>query len=188
MNKFIFLISVFAIISCKTEQDADNMAENKLDTTAFQKKLDFDNPDYSLEPEAKEYALKWIEYITAQNEIRNLEQVTVNDVKNNAATIAEIMESLKNSVPDSLKSTAVEARLNVVNTKAQLLKQYSGRQEPDAEDIERTSKELHLEFNNLKLQMNEIFLKSLEDFEEELEKFEEMEREQDSISQDSIDN
>lgn len=183
MNKIFFLITVFALISCKTDKDADNMAENKIDTTAFQKKLDFENPDYALEPEAKEYALKWIEYITAQNEIKNLENATVNEVKNNASSIAQIMESLKNSVPDSLKSTAVEARLNVVNTKAQLLKQYSGRQEPDAGDIAQTSQELHLEFNNLKLQMNEIFLKSLEDFEEELEQFEDLEKQQE---QDSI--
>ena len=186
MNKFILLISVLAIFSCKTDQDADNMAENKVDTTAFQKKINIEGPEYGLEPEAREYALKWIEYITAQNEVNNLENATINDVKNNAGAIAQIMESLKNSVPDSLRSTAVEARLNVVNTKAQLLKQYSGRQEPDAEDIAETSRELHLEFNNLKLQMNEIFLKSLEDFEEELEQFEEMER--DSIPQDSIQN
>ena len=186
MHKYIFLIAVFAMISCKTDQDADKMAENKVDTTAFQKKLSIEGPDYKLEPEARDYALKWIEYITAQNEIKNLENATINDVKNNAGAIAQIMESLKNSLPDSLRSTAVEARLNVVNTKAQLLKQYSGRQEPDAEDIAETSRELHLEFNNLKLQMNEIFLKSLEDFEEEMEQFEQMER--DSISQDSVAN
>ena len=130
-----------------------------------------------LEPEAKKYALNWVEYITAQNEMKKLENSTINQVKNNAPAIAQIMESLKNSVPDSLRSVAVEARLNVVNTKAQLLKQYSGRQEPDAEDIAQTTKELHLEFNNLKLQMNEIFLKTLEEFEKELDEFEKMERE-----------
>lgn len=103
---------------------------------------------------------------------------------NSAPAIAQIMESLKSSLPDSLKSVAVESRLNVVNTKAQLLKQYSGKQEPDAEDIAQTTQELHLEFTNLKLQMNEIFLKSLEDFEKELDEFEQLEREQDSISAD----
>ncbi|MBT8296277.1 MAG: hypothetical protein KJO51_07660 [Gramella sp.] len=121
---------------------------------------------------------------TAFQQKLKLENISINDVKNNAGAIAQIMESLKNSVPDSLNSVAVEARLNVVNTKAQLLKQYAGRQDPDAEDIAQTTKELHLEFNNLKLQMNEIFLKTLEEFEKELDDFEREEKEGDSLSED----
>ena len=182
MNKFIFLIIILTVISCKTDKDTEKSAQNLEDTTAFQKKLSIEDPNYALEPEAKEYALNWIEFITAQNEVKKLENATINQVKNNAGTIAQIMETLKNSVPDSLSSVAVEARLNVVNTKAQLLKQYSGRQEPDAEDIAQTSRELHLEFNNLKLQMNEIFLKTLEEFEKELDDFERMEKEMDTLN------
>ncbi|WP_026932711.1 hypothetical protein [Christiangramia echinicola] len=181
MHKFIYLILILLIAACKTDKDAEESASNIEDTTAFQKKLKIEDPNYALEPEAKDYALKWVEYITAQNEVNKLETATINEVKNNAGAIAQIMESLKNSVPDSLKSVAVEARLNVVNTKAQLLKQYSSRQDPDAEDIAETTKELHLEFNNLKLQMNELFLKTLEEFEKELDDFEREEREQDSI-------
>ena len=183
MNKIIYLIFILILVACKTDKDAEDSAENKVDTTAFQKKLKIEDPNYALEPKAKEYALKWVEYITAQNEVNKLETATINEVKNDAGAIAQIMESLKNSVPDSLKSIAVESRLNVVNTKAQLLKQYSGRQDPDAEDIAETTKELHLEFNNLKLQMNELFLKTLEEFEKELDDFEREEREQDSISE-----
>lgn len=181
MNKFILFISALVLISCKTETDAEDSAENLTDTTAFQQTLKIEDPNYALEPEARKYALNWVEYITAQNEVNKLEDATINEVMNNSGAIAQIMESLKNSVPDSLKSVAVEARLNVVDTKAKLLKQYSGKQEPDAEDIAQTTKELHLEFNNLKLQMNEIFLKSLEDFEKELDEFERNERQQDTI-------
>ncbi|MBT8319293.1 MAG: hypothetical protein KJP01_04110 [Gramella sp.] len=184
MNKFFLLIIIIIATSCKTDRDAESSATNKQDTTAFQQKLKLENPDFALEPEAKKYALNWVEYITAQNELRKLENISINEVKNNAGAIAQIMESLKNSVPDSLNSVAVEARLNVVNTKAQLLKQYAGRQDPDAEDIAQTTKELHLEFNNLKLQMNEIFLKTLEEFEKELDDFEREEKEVDSLSED----
>ena len=123
-----------------------------------------------------------MEFITAQNEIEKLNDITVNEVMNSAGEIAQIMESLKNSVPDSLASIPVEARLNVVNTKAQLLKQYSTKRDPDAEEIRETTRELYKEFNNLKLQMNEIFLKSLEDFERELDEIEKAEREQDSLA------
>lgn len=186
MQKIIYFILILAVISCKTEQNGENSVEDQMDTTAFQQKLKIENVSLPLEPEARKYALNWVEFITAQNEIKRLENSTINEVMNSAPAIAQIMESLNNSVPDSLKSVAVESRLNVINTKAQLLKQYSGKQEPDAEDIAQTTEELHTEFDNLKLQMNEIFLKSLEEFEKELDEFEEMEREQDSISTDSI--
>ena len=184
MNKSVLLLLILIATSCKTDRDAESNTTNKQDTTAFQQKLNLENPDFALEAEAKKYALNWVEYITAQNEIRKLEDISINEVRNNAGAIAQIMESLKNSVPDSLSSVAVEARLNVVNTKAQLLKQYSGRQEPDAEDIAQTTKELHLEFNNLKLQMNEIFLKTLEEFEKELDDFEREEEQRDSLPKD----
>lgn len=184
MKKFILFISILAFVCCKTEQDAEKSAEEAVDTTAFQAQIKIDEGDLALRPEARDYALGWVEFITAQNEIEKLKNSTVNEVMNSAGAIAQIMESLKTSVPDSLKSVPVEARLNVVNTKAQLLKQYSGKQEPDAEVIAQTSRELHQEFNNLKLQMNEIFLKSLEDFEKELDEFEQQEKDKDSTAED----
>lgn len=183
MKTLIFFGLILTLISCKTEQDGENSIQNEIDTTSFQKEIKIEENELSLEPKARNFALNWVEYITAQNEIKRLENSTINQVMNNAPSIAQIMESLKTSVPDSLKSVAVESRLNVVNTKAQLLRQYSGKQNPDAEDIAQTTKELHQEFTNLKLQMNEIFLKSLEEFEKELDEFEKMERELDSTSQ-----
>lgn len=183
MTKFILSISILLLISCKSEKDAEETAEDLTKKVAFQQEIEIEDPGYSLDEEARKYALNWVEYITAQNEVRKLENSTINQVMQNSGAIAQIMESLKNSVPDSLQSVAVEARLNVVNTKAQLLKQYSGKQDPNAEDIARTTEELHLEFNNLKLQLNEIFLKSLEDFEKELDKFEENERKKDTLEE-----
>lgn len=184
MKKFILFISLLAFVCCKTEQDAEKSAEEAVDTTAFQAKIKIEDKELGLRPEARDYALGWVEFITAQNEIEKLNNSTVNEVMSNAGAIAQIMESLKTSVPDSLRSVPVEARLNVVNTKAQLLRQYSAKQEPDAEVIAQTTKELFQEFNNLKLQMNEIFLKSLEDFEKELDEFEQQERQKDTTSED----
>lgn len=182
MPKIILIIFLISLVGCRSETDAGEKAEEAVDTTAFQASVEIDERSLSLEPEARKYALNWVEFITAQNEIDQLNDISVNQVMNNAGEIAQIMESLKNSVPDSLASIPVEARLNVVNTKAQLLKQYSAKRDPDAEEIRETTKELYREFNNLKLQMNEIFLKSLEDFEKELDEIEKAERKQDSLA------
>lgn len=184
MKRFFLFIVALSIISCRTEHDAEDSAKDAADTTAFQEEIKTEEELETLEPEARNFALNWVEFITAQNEIEKLKGSKVGDVMNNSGAIAQIMQSLKTSLPDSLKSIPVEARLNVVNTKAQLLNQYSHKQEPDAEAISQTASELYTEFNNLKLQMNEIFRKSLEDFERELEEFER--REQDSLRQDTL--
>lgn len=186
MPKIILFILIICLTACKSENEAGEKAENNMDTTAFQAIIELDKRSLNLEPEARKYALNWVEFITAQNEIDKLDDITINQVMNNAGEIAQIMESLKNSVPDSLASIPVEARLNVVNTKAQLLKQYSSKRDPNASEIRETTKELYQEFNNLKLQMNEIFLKSLEDFERELDEIEKAEREQDSLASSKI--
>lgn len=182
---FIFFI-LLVLASCKSEPQDTQDPNAVSDSIAFQKPLVLPQQEVKLDSTPRNIALKWVEFITAENEIRNLRGSKVIDVADKAPAITEIMQSLKASLPDTLRSNAVESRLTVVLTKSLLLKQFAGQREPDAKKIEQTTTELYSEFNNLKRQMNEKFLKTLEDFEEELDKFEEEERKQrelDSITQ-----
>lgn len=159
-------------MGCKHENEA---SENEVlkDTSKFAQSLDFTNEEVVLLPEANEQVSQWLAYITAQNEINNLRNSTINQVKENASPMAQIMQSLKSSVPDTLSSKAVEARLNVLATKARILQQISSKRNPDAEEIKKVAEEIPTDFNNFKLQLNELFLKTLEDFELELDKAQE---------------
>ncbi|AVR45018.1 hypothetical protein C7S20_06885 [Christiangramia fulva] len=179
MRYWLYILLAIGVLSCKNQQQQEDASTTKKDTTRFQAKIKTPEKPISLEPEARKYALQWVEFIAAQNEIDKLENSTVEDVIDNSKAISQIMQSLQISVPDSLQSIPVKARLNVVNTKAQLLDQYSHKREPDPKVIAHTASDLYEEFNNLKLQMNEIFRKTLEDFEKELDELEE--REKDSL-------
>ncbi len=184
MKAFLYsCIIAICFISCKEENNTAN-TNTQIDSTALAKTIEVDEAEIKLDTTPRKLALKWVEFITAENEIRNIRNSKVSDVMQNAETIAEIMNSLKTSIPDTLLTNPVGARLNVVETKAQLLKQYSAKREPNQKQIGETAADLYLEFNNLKRQMNENFLKTLEDFEDELDKFEEEERaRQDSLDQ-----
>ncbi len=184
MKAFLYsCIIAICFISCKEENNTAN-TNTQIDSTALAKTIEVDEAEIKLDTTPRKLALKWVEFITAENEIRNIRNSKVSDVMQNAETIAEIMNSLKTSIPDTLLTNPVGARLNVVETKAQLLKQYSAKREPNPKQIGETAADLYLEFNNLKRQMNENFLKTLEDFEDELDKFEEEERaRQDSLDQ-----
>jgi len=171
----VLLLCIVCLTSCKFQEEDSQESAVVKDTISYTKKFEIDTRGYDLEPEAKKYASQWLEYITAQNEVRKLENATTREVMDNATAISQIMTSLSKSLPDSLSSVPVQARLNVIRTKASLLEQYANRQQPAVEDVNRTAREIYLEFNNLKLQLNELFLKTLEDFERELDEFERLE-------------
>ncbi|WP_373057678.1 hypothetical protein [Zunongwangia sp. H14] len=183
MKKTVLFLGILILFSCK-EKDAETATDDEVDTTAFGKEIAVTTQQVQLVPEAREYAGQWIEYITAQNEIQKFQDASLRDVMENASPLAEIMHSLQTSLPHSLRTNAVEARLNVLTTKSRLLQFAASKRDPDPEEIKDISEEIPTEFNNLKIQLNEIFLKSLEDFEKELDVMEEenLEAQNDSIA------
>lgn len=177
MKLLILILLPIFLAGCNSGDRNDNSSEEVEDTTAFSQGITVPNKEVVLLPEAREQVVTWVQYITAQNEIENLKSASLNQVIENARPLAQIMQSLKSSVPDSLQSTPVNARLNVLVTKSKVLEQLATRRNRDPQKIAETAEEIPVEFNNFKLQLNELFLKSLEDFESELDRLRE-EREQ----------
>ncbi len=171
MRLLIVILIGLSIVSCKQKKETENR-EQEIDTTALAQTITIPREQVILLPEAREQVVKWVNYITAQNEITNLRSATLNQVIENARPLAQIMESLQNSVPDTLQSKAVNTRINVLVTKAKILEQLAARRKKDPEEIKKTVEEIPVEFNNFKIQLNELFLKSLEDFEQELDEME----------------
>lgn len=187
MRKFCFILCSFFLLSCQDQKDSAEAETARVDTSAFSEKLNVTTEEVQLVPEARELASQWVAYITAQNEINNLKDSSINQVIENSGPLAQIMQSLKTSLPDTLRTKSVEARLNVLVTKAQVLDQLANQRQKHPDEIAKTAKQIPLEFHNFKLQLNEIFLKTIEDFEEELDEFdpEEIEPKTDSLQQTS---
>ncbi|WP_010232651.1 hypothetical protein [Gillisia marina] len=153
----------------KTKKENSNESNRKEIQLALAKKLEVPKMEVTLVPEAQEITNEWLAYITAQSEIENLKNYTLNDVIANATPITEIMKSLQETVPARLNLNAVKARLGVLVTKSKILQQLTEKRMVNPEEISKTAKDLHLEWNNFKIQLNEPFLKTLEEFEEELD-------------------
>lgn len=168
MRKIFLILMCLGIIGCD-DLEEEKPAQTTVDTTAFTQNLSPLREQVTLLPEAREITSNWLAYITAESEIENFENYTVEDVISNATPIAEIMKSLRETPPAALKATAVEARLSVLYTKAKVLQQKAGKRTVDPAEVAALAEELPIEFNNFKIQINELFLKTLEDFEEELD-------------------
>lgn len=173
MRSILGILILLIIVSCKQNGNADNdVASASKDTTSIDQKLKIPSQNIQLLPAARDFTSEWLGFITAQEEIRNFENYTVKDVISNAKPIVEIIKSMQESVPDTLKSIPVQARLTVLYTKAKVLEQLAARPEYKTKDIANTAESIPVEFNNLKIQINELFLKTLEDFDKELDDFE----------------
>lgn len=123
----------------------------------------------TLQSEPNEIVVNWLAYITAQDEIRNLENASLQNVVEKAVPLSKIMTELRSTVPEKLSSKAVMSRLVVLETKTKILEQLTRRQTLDADKVLVIAKELPQDFENFKLQLNELFLKTPDQFEIELD-------------------
>lgn len=166
---FLLLLLPFFWSCDQNTNQEDITGETMVDTTAYNRQLDLPREEVILLPEVRELTVDWLAFVTAESEIRNFDNYTVNDVISNATPIAEIMNSLRETLPDSLKATAVESRLAVLYTKGKILEQRAQRRTTDPEEIANIAEQIPRDFNNFKIQLNELFLKTIEDFELELD-------------------
>ena len=166
---WIVLLSILFVGCGENKPTESKKTSDKNIVSALKQKLEITNERVILLPEAQEVTSEWLAYITAQSEIENFRNYTLNDVIANATPITEIMQSLMETLPPTLQSNAVEARLGVLVTKAKILQQLAGKRTLDPDQIAKTAQEIPTEFNNFKIQLNELFLKTLEQFEEELD-------------------
>lgn len=169
MKRILLILTILTLFSCKEE--AKNTADDTpVNGAKFSDQLEVTtNRKVTLLPEAKEEVSKWLAYVTAQNEIESLRSSTGRDILDTSNSILQIMESLKTSLPDSLSTTAVNSRVNVLYTKAQILHQLANKKEKNADEIFLVANDLIVEFDNFKLQLNELYLKSPGDFETEMD-------------------
>ncbi len=174
MRKILVVFLILSLLSCEDEAEKPVVAPVET-STSFSDSLKISKTrNVNLSPEAREIAADWLAYITAQNEIENLENKTGSEIVESSNNLMQIMESLRETLPDTLKTNAVEARTNVLLTKAHVLHQFSNKKQKNPDEIFEVAQNLVVEFDNFKLQLNELFLKTPENFELELdEEFEE---------------
>lgn len=182
MKKILLILSVsLAFISCQ-EKTADREQNSEAGRMSFAEEIQVtSNRRVSLLPEAQTEVSQWLAYITAQNEMESLKKGTGNDILDTSNSLLQIMESLHTTLPDTLRSPAVEARANVLLTKAHVLHQHATKKEKDASEVFQVANELIVEWDNFKLQLNELYLKAPGDFEMELDEEFERARSEDTL-------
>ena len=168
MKRILCLFSFICLFSCAEKQEAD-VVEVQYERSFEDRLGNNKNRTVELLPEAREVAGNWLAYATAQNEIQTLENSTGMDIMDSSNNLVQIMENLRATLPDTLQNNAVQARVNVLYTKAMVLHQLSNKKQKNPDEIFEVANDIIVEFDNFKLQLNELFLKTPENFEMELD-------------------
>ena len=179
MKRCLTLIFFCILFSCQEKEKSAKIpaSEGKRN---FSEEFGYtSNRRVTLIPEARAEVNDWLAYATAQHEMEDLASETGTEILTASKSLVQIMETLNNTIPDTLKSTPVIVRANVLLTKAKVLYQLSNKKNKNADEVFQVANDLITEFDNFKIQLNELFLKTPGDFELELDR--EFEESQDTL-------
>lgn len=173
---------LIAVIACNN-RGKEKTPESAVNGITFSDTLEITTGrTVELLPEARAEVSDWLGYATAQDAVANLKGRTGAEIAAASNNLVQIMETLKSTIPDSLRNPAVEARSTVLLTKAKVLYQIVNKREKEAAEVFDLANDIIFEFDNFELQLNEIFLDTPSALEEELEEaFEVPEEQNDTV-------
>lgn len=170
MKKILLLIYLLVLVGCREEEQTSDSLRNPGGPLLSDTLQVTTNRTVKLMPAARKQVSEWLAYVAAQDEVKSLRGKTGADLVSTANSLMQIMENLKSTLPDSLRTPAIRSRTNVLLTKAKVLNQLASQKEKNPAEIFDIANDLIVEFDNFKLQINEKYLKDPLEFEKELDK------------------
>lgn len=165
MKILTVLIILFALNSCKKETE-DKITENpieKNDLKISKKDIETINYiEYDLSVSSKKALDSWKSYLEIQNLIELIKENDLSYFQSDKEIQQSLLNDLSNTIPDRIKSEAIEARVKVLKTKFFKLKS-SVLISDSKQEITTCIKEFFIAFSNLNLQINKKLEKEAQD-------------------------
>lgn len=154
-----FLIFLFFLVfaSCHDSQNknADETLSNsfvELVTKEDVKSLNY--IDFVLDTKVEKVTSSWEKYNELQKVILDIKDANLSFFRDNNEIITALIEDLKATIPEQIKSPHVEARILAMETKLFKLESHSNLSNVKKETILKTIEEVLIAFSNFNLQMN----------------------------------
>ena len=122
----------------------------------------------------------WTGFEGITQDIDQLNNASIATIKENSEVWVTSTTEMLEKIPDSLKSKPIEARVTILYTKANTLKQEASKRNVDTAAVKKEATEFYNAFQDLKLQLNLKYQKSVEDYLEEFRVENEEAREQEA--------
>jgi len=155
------LLSTFFIIlvlfSCN--QNKENDTNNSTKDTVLTKITESDISklkylEFSLDSKTQRIIEKWEEYLELELIVAKIKKGDLSYLKDNNEVITNFIKDLKNTIPDTINTPSVEARITALETKLYKLESLYNLTTTSKEGLKLTIKEFLEAVSNLNLQMN----------------------------------
>jgi hypothetical protein len=188
--KLFYLQSVVLfslIISCGSPSEEISPSQEIENTTAVYGNKNFVFP--TLSENAKVYITQWGAYEDFENEAKEINGSTLEDLKIKSERLLARIDSLTKKVPDTLRNQPIVSRVMIAKTRASLLFQEVQLTPIDSVNVAFQIDELNEAIKNLIVQINEKFQKDYIDFQRKDDEKKEIEKQKrflDSVFQSEL--
>lgn len=156
--KILILVSLALVLhDCKKNEENQETETTEQNNTLGITSKDIEAleyTDYALDPKTQTIIQDWNEYLQIQDVITGIKTGDLSFFNDNKKAINVLSRELKKNIPEPIKSTSIEARLLVVDTKLYKLESLSNLSTTGKTELLQTIKEFLVAFSNFKLQMN----------------------------------
>ncbi|TYB78569.1 hypothetical protein [Bizionia myxarmorum] len=155
--KYICLLFVLCLFSCKdTESEIQTLpADNAISELITKEDLaSIKYADFIADPKVENMITGWAKYNELQSVILDIKAGNLSFFKDNKQIVSTLNFELKSTIPETLKTPLIIARVVAVETKVFKLESAVNLSNPEKEVVLESVKELLVAFSNLNLQMN----------------------------------
>lgn len=155
--RFLFFLFFLIITSCQDSQNKN--AENTLsdsfaEVVSKEDVQSLNYIDFVLDSKVERAISSWEKYNELQKVILDIKDANLSFFRDNNEIITALINDLKTTIPEQIKSPHIEARILVLETKLFKLESHSNLSNIKKETILKAIEEVLIAFSNLNFQMN----------------------------------
>lgn len=155
MKKYIYILSVFALISCK-ENSQQKKDEFKQPAMSIVHKH---TPKVLVNDKVKKEIESWEEYKKLDEKMTLFYAISGNEAKNNALDLAKIIKSLKNSEkPIALNTLSFTTRINVLQNEILRLEDMTFIPSITADEVNSQVQKIIAAFSATNSKINAVYI------------------------------
>tara|TARA_R110002049_G_scaffold65035_1_gene170944 strand:+ start:67833 stop:68357 length:525 start_codon:yes stop_codon:yes gene_type:complete len=158
------------ILSCKQTEEKTVTETEEIPVTEKISETDISKMNYTeyvLDPKTEATIEEWLKYHEFDAVVENVKQGDLSYFHDNDRNniIRNFFIALKKAIPETVNSSAVLARILVLETKTWKLESLSNLSTTTEDELNQTIKEFLIAFSNLNLQMNKKLEKDSQNIE-----------------------
>jgi len=148
------------LFSCNSNANVENQNINDEDVSSIVTKSDISNLDFVefiLDNKSEKHIENWEKYFELDVHVINVKQADLSFFKNNNEMLVAFIQDIKSTLPESINSKPILARMTALETKMYKLESSVNLSNVHRNDIISAIKEFLISYSNLNFQINKKF-------------------------------